>query len=604
MKRTRGTGESGQVLAAGVFMLLALLLALLLIFDVHNIIRAKLKVETATQAAALAGAEWQVKTLNMIGELNLIKACGTLLEDSPVWGNSAGTAAARSEMLSEMQMRAAFLGPLTGFAAAQQAAKMNGMPAQYDAAGYIEGLKLAAQYNRSGDTANRYKWEKPYLETLSAISSGGLAVLPNINTGSLPDIRPPQLASMSLYREIELHRREIAAGKTAGQSGWRGTVYPFVTKWNDEDFKGRFWSMSSALNGKSINQSDIYSPGIGYSGSAAEYSVSRRTIGSLLREPYQPYADRDLPDGLRFAVYDPDVWDAEISDEGWFDGSILRGAVKERYRYTGPFAYAESGVKTGTVGNFTASRSGIPASGGREIQIGGGIDSDSETERPGAVAKPLGGLSGDLPPNAVPLVLPVFKSAALIPTFMPPRLHVMNTDNAPLLRFLNWLDKQDSLWVYSAPPPAGTEVYLDALRTLADGKGFRYYGWNPGFNAERFDAMYRRRVSELFGNAEICYSGDNPAGAGWLQQPQLFTAAAGDGKKTSAKVRDYVNGGTAVRYFKGGHYIVTDSRGHIVTNDEIDPTVVYDISGGNGPPGRGFGGTVRGADTKELPRRL
>ena len=63
--------ESGQVLLAGVIMVTVLLLAVLYMFDVHNVIRGKLKMETGQQAAALTGAAWQRNSLNLIGDINI-----------------------------------------------------------------------------------------------------------------------------------------------------------------------------------------------------------------------------------------------------------------------------------------------------------------------------------------------------------------------------------------------------------------------------------------------------------------------------------------------------------------------------------------------------
>ena len=64
--------QSGQVLLVGVIMMVVLLIAMLVLFDVHNVIRAKLKTETAQQAAALTGADWQKESLNLVGEVNLL----------------------------------------------------------------------------------------------------------------------------------------------------------------------------------------------------------------------------------------------------------------------------------------------------------------------------------------------------------------------------------------------------------------------------------------------------------------------------------------------------------------------------------------------------
>ena len=77
----RGRGEQGQVLILAVVALILVIIAVLLLFDVQTVIRGKLKGQNAVDAAALTGAEWQKHSLNLIGELNLVRATGTLISD-------------------------------------------------------------------------------------------------------------------------------------------------------------------------------------------------------------------------------------------------------------------------------------------------------------------------------------------------------------------------------------------------------------------------------------------------------------------------------------------------------------------------------------------
>ena len=80
--------KSGQVLVLGIIMILILLFAVFLFFDLHNVIRGKMKLETAEQAAALTAARWQAQSLNLIGDLNLLIAAfwismGTSIKTGP-----------------------------------------------------------------------------------------------------------------------------------------------------------------------------------------------------------------------------------------------------------------------------------------------------------------------------------------------------------------------------------------------------------------------------------------------------------------------------------------------------------------------------------------
>ena len=80
--------QKGQVLILGIVALLILLLAIFSLFDIQNLIRGKVKSQSAVDAAAIAGANWQRHTLNLVGELNMIKAT-TLLIDESIFGIGA-----------------------------------------------------------------------------------------------------------------------------------------------------------------------------------------------------------------------------------------------------------------------------------------------------------------------------------------------------------------------------------------------------------------------------------------------------------------------------------------------------------------------------------
>ena len=126
------SGQSGQVLLIGVVMCIILLVAVFILADVHNTIRAKLKLETAQQAAALAAAEWQRESLNLIGEINLIKASDALLRPP----EQLDFMQQSYDRMTEMQARVSFLGPSIGFAAAQQPAMLRPHIAQTDHADF------------------------------------------------------------------------------------------------------------------------------------------------------------------------------------------------------------------------------------------------------------------------------------------------------------------------------------------------------------------------------------------------------------------------------------------------------------------------------------
>ncbi len=104
-----------------VFMVILLLVGLWN-FDLHKIVRVKHVARNGGDAAALAAARWQALTLNMVGELNILQAAA--LSEALANGVSNSPAAAAC---ADLQGRLCFVGPLTGFAASQLAAKNNGI---------------------------------------------------------------------------------------------------------------------------------------------------------------------------------------------------------------------------------------------------------------------------------------------------------------------------------------------------------------------------------------------------------------------------------------------------------------------------------------------
>ncbi len=644
----RSNRQSGQVLLVGVVMMVVLLIAVLALFDVHNVIRAKLKTETAQQAAALTGAEWQKESLNLIGEINLIKACEAMLSDDDRFpGIPADLPAdpaepkaddaelfpyqARIELLTEMQTRISFLGPLIGFAAAQQAAKQNGLRPHRNLDDYLGLIEYDTRYTELGQAPeyiNNYRWKKPYLALASSISDGGIAVYPNARIANTPIVDPSELAEPQLYADIARHAEEIAAGDPPDQSSWHDNLYNFVKKWRQDDFKEPWWRIDYSM-ADFPQESEIFTLGVTYGGlSGDSYEPLREEAEKLLPGGRNAFTAETLPAAMRWCRYDrfwyPSFYDQfsayrENHYDYWFKGDALRKNVKPEYIYEGPAAYAEGYVDVDTASRHAlrgdsrkaAADRRIRDVGIRSIRVGSRRNSSEDSGlyktdyRPGAIAKPLGKLSGGKPPISIPVILPVFETTALMPTYMPVPygFGVLRIGTSYLERFLSWLAHQSSLSEYKGTLPGGTGGFLAALVTLADGPGFRYYGWNPDFDSKAFDAAMRAHPDKLFNRDYVYRQKGNPSGAGWLQEPQLFPLDSGETSENT-QVTDYVNGGTATRVFekKGSTtYHVINSKGHIVTNDEADPTRLYH---NDYPGGDGYEGNYSRPDTGKGPPRL
>lgn len=210
-------GQGGQVLACALIFMIIVVIAVFLLFDLHTVIRGKVKGQAAVDAAALAGATWQQHTLNLLGELNLVKATTILTTDfvnetkdgqnqiithmkSPEdYTDEDGKFKAAEfyadaekalqdfhflerelAMLTQMQTRVSFVLPLIGFGAAQQAAKNNGLDPNSSA---CESVREMYNDIMDGDyygdpmiaqpIINGYAWRMPYAQMIYTILNSG-----------------------------------------------------------------------------------------------------------------------------------------------------------------------------------------------------------------------------------------------------------------------------------------------------------------------------------------------------------------------------------------------------------------------------------------------
>jgi hypothetical protein len=165
----------GQI---AIFLLMALVVLAFMVLwsvDIRRIVFMKGKSQDAGDASVLAAARWQGSTLNLIGEANLLRALAI----------SAGNDAA-DDALANMQARLCFTGPMAGFAASQQAAKLNGV---YANATYTEVIQDHANTVRNSYTTligGEMLFPEPYLgawtdyaDMLTAIADDGIAAGPD-----------------------------------------------------------------------------------------------------------------------------------------------------------------------------------------------------------------------------------------------------------------------------------------------------------------------------------------------------------------------------------------------------------------------------------------
>ena len=487
---------------------------------------------------------------------------------------------------------------------------------------------------------NNYRWKEPYLQLIGAIVANGIAVAPNARLTSNPIVFPPELAQQAFYDALARHHAEIDAGsRPPVQTTWNDAGLSLYSR-PDSDFKGKWWDIDYTMI-RFPNESEIYTLGLMYggsygSGNGVYYQDYLSSLQQLLPDR-KFYTENEIPEGMRWCRYD-NFWypqyyrdryesDYDVNHYNyWFRSGALRRNVRKQYIYEGPAAYAEGRVAV--QGIYLGGKLNNPRTIGRDERQGGAIrtfttpvgtrreDPGSSNPvntdyRPGAIAKPLGELSGGRAPIEIPLVLPVFDNASVMPTYMPVPygFGVLRTGYSSLERFLNWLARQNSLTGYTEPPPAGTEFYLFLLQRLADGENYRYYGYNQKFDKAAFDARWKNRMDEYHKKRDrLVYlpTPEQSTGPGWLQEPRLFSTAEVTADKDAiagGMLLSPVSGKPIYLRFtdntKKSLYMVYED--HIINNSDLDPSRYYGI---NTPGGSGFGGTNTAPDVMPGPPRL
>ena len=563
-------------------MMLVLLLIILYAFDVHNVIRAKMKVGIAQQAASMAGAHWQKESLNLIGEINLVKASALLLEGSENWKHPLPdrekdeeawrkAMQARVDLLTEMQTRVSFIGPLIGFAAAQQAAKSNGLNSMGKALDkYLELLDVDDRYLPDNGGApkyiNHYDWREPYKDLVSRINDSGIAVYPNARAAGGPNVDPPELAKANFYEWIMNCAASVAANDPPKKHHW-GQYGSILRRLDDPDYKKKWWQIDYQES-RFPNESEIFTLGVEFDGD--QYTEALPYFNSL-NSSLQNYPDQEsLPSDMKWCSYDdwwfPEIYRSKYSGyaakyDFWFKGQVLRDEVKPQYIYEGPAAYTEGYADVPSIVTVRPTTRSVLKEQGKVLirketsvsrvgtRRGGANDSDLSTSyRPGSIAKVLGELADQNPPIAVDIILPVFDKVSPMPTTMPIPygFQVLKPGYSNLEKFLSWLAKQEDL---EGTPPEGTEHFLQALRYLAygvkardgapgqrgkvdlecnsrvAGTALRYYGYNHKFNKSAFEAEFKERLYDWPGVRDTrCFQQTEVGlkGPGWLQEPCQF----------------------------------------------------------------------------------
>lgn len=624
------SGSKGQVIVIAVVIMVILMLGILFLFDLQSVIRSKVKLETANQAAALSAAQWQKESLNLIGELNLIKASDQLLASGH--GNTPkdiGDDANR--MLTQMQARLAFVGPVIAFGAAQQAAKNNGVnlydyqkqsasgtgsmnntlkQVHTDAQSYRNSLDPTnSRWNelRYGDACkpgnpvyDRYPtWRDDYVKMLDAVISQGVVVLANVRIG-IERVSPYAFKDPMFYKAI------------SGE-WWCYIPLRSLLKQPDSYWSGKWWQNIQYDNPNFTGQSEIYNLGVHFddaSPAADDAYFKEVNTPGLWDYYFQKHnmagataKDNTIDPGcaITWCTYDGS-WDSarmEVkADSEWnrsSAGSYLSGDLKKSVIYDGPLAYAKCSQTINLVNTFESKMSSPTASQAQASLQGAANPSPIRTrndtiinngvpvgdDRHAVIARTIGHLGSDpaAKPTDVQIILPAFDNVAIFPYYLfVDNVNTLRNTDDPLSAFIIWLKTADDIYTPTVAPPAGTQLYLQAIQKL-DTEFFRRSGYNNKY-------VTGSVANDAYFSDAYKYSATNPGGAGWLQQAYIFTNSdpkyVYDSSKTT--IPDTINPSYSRYYFPGSNlYILIDAGGKVRTNEQQRCGTGYAPGGSSGP---------------------
>ncbi len=516
MRRHRDS-ERGQTLILGVLAIIILLIATLIIFDLASVVKTKFRSQTAVDAAALAATNWQIESLNLIGELNLVKACTVLVSDIfPLGDDSPEGMAASNDVLTEMQARVSFVGPLIGFGASQQAAKNNRMTinAHYTSVvtQHIEHLEDDDYYGEDVGVAQEiegYSWRQPYIDMLYDINveGGGIAVAPNAEFAGLPDIDPSWLMDVSLYDAI------AARYWCYPTLRWLLQSYSFDGKWWDLEISSEYSDFTEESEYLTLFTEFSETGDVVTREQAMEYLIEIASERLLIIS--DEYDDDDEPNDfdeinsplpyLKWCLYESTWW-SDVPSSEWMDGTYLRTGLKEEYAYGGAVSKMSCSIEI----DYQSSAYSINnIRSDKLVQRTTPTTVESESS---ALSKPLGSLGSGIPPYVSGMVLPVFDKSRLIPLAMqdPSGLYdPFDSRQYELYEFLQWLDEVDDLDDPGSSPPPGGSYFLSCLQKL-NTESWRSSGYNRNF-------------VDTGSYPTTAYDEDtNPNGAGWLQMGYLY----------------------------------------------------------------------------------
>ncbi len=543
--------QSGQVMVFSIILLIVLALGALFLFDMHSSIRGKVKAQTASEAAALSMAKWQKESLNIIGELNLMKACDVLTTEVAVSIDKTSEMTdyewleAASKLISNAQVRVSFVGPLIGVGAAQVAALNNGInpdtDIQADFDRLISEIDDEVKYPINKYPQNDeygYEWKEAYKKMLIDIRNTGCAVRPNGITVGLGDIQPTYLAIEEFYDAILLDfwcqpsLKSLLMQNNLPPDWWH-------PEYNELAFPGEsnlatLYTTFRTLDANNFGNNSSTGGSVSVSIGGVSYGDNSVNVHQLLQSMAQEHGWTEQftdPEGamlpeLQWCLYEEGRWgeNAPITDDynvagwpGWAEkwNHWMAAPLRAEFLYYGAVSkvQCERNVKLRSKHKAKAESKMLKDTFLEETNQNSATYKTERTVTGRAIAKPIGWIEDEdgekMTPSASMVILPVFHNVTVVPTTMF-QAHMFDYEYSSLEQFLKWLNQQDSLYGPTEGMPGGCSRYLEALRRFDDPQ-WRKRGYNHDFNESDYS-------HNDFVSGDYLYDpSTNPKGAGWLQ---------------------------------------------------------------------------------------
>ncbi len=389
--KRRGPGRLRRAGQAMIFLIMTLVILTFVVlwnFDLHKVLHVKSISQNGGDAAALMASRWQGITLNLVGDLNLMKAIALSSGDQTT---AAG--------IDDIQKRLLFTGPMIAFQASQQAAKNNGL---YVHAGYSDYLTNHANTVRhvytdpigpGGSMLFPEPWPgawHEYADMLELTANNGIAAAPD-NMRLFTDSAGGShiLLDPGFYAAVDSRNW---CWFFNSQPSLLANYAPFFPCW---------WEALPVAASRFFYNSEIYSLALTpVTAELNSFFLDQPTVTTLARERVSDSASLTAAGMATSVVWYcyGDRWSRwEAMDQGGDWPMPLAGHVRPQYDYAG----ADAAVRVeATTGRLT------PGPGGSET---------SNTVTWTTAAKPFGYLTDNARPNDYQLVLPAFHDVRLIP---------------------------------------------------------------------------------------------------------------------------------------------------------------------------------------------